>query len=116
MHPQAQRFIADLTELGLNPRIEAELIIYDVEPVDGAHAGQLIPTAVAISEVQQWPTVPPHWVHFAAAITFTKTNSRHSSRDGWNMHSRQITGWGRDARPGAGWLSHVRAVLGEATA
>ena len=34
---------------------------------------------------------------------------------GWLGHSRQIVGWGDDPDPIAGWVAHVRGVIGEAT-
>ena len=109
-----QVFIDDLTELGVNPRVEAELVIYRIEPVDGAHAGIAVETGVSVGELDPWPQAPPHWVHLPASIGFPETNRRASSKPAWLKHSRDIIGWG-DAPPGVWWTSHVRAVLGEAT-
>ena len=110
-----QGFIDALTQLGLNPAVEAELVIYRIEPVDGAHAGIEVETGVSADELALWPQAPPHWVHLPADIVFPKTNSRASAKSGWLRHSRDIIGWG-DAPPGVWWISHVRAVLGEARA
>ena len=115
MQPEAQRFIADLMELGLAPEVEAELVIYRVTPIDGGHAGTPVETGVSVDELSSWPQVPPHWVHLPASVRFPQTNSQPSPKSGWLMHSRQITGWG-DAPPAIGWVSHVRAVLSEAAA
>lgn len=108
-------FVDDMTRLGLQPRVEAGLVLYRVEPVDGARAGTPVETAVAINELARWPQVPPHWIHFLGDVTLSRTNSQPSPRPGWIMHSRQITGWGRDSDPGRGWAGHVRGVLSEAT-
>ena len=108
-----EAFIHDMSELGLEATLEAELVIYKVVAVDGAYAGKPIETGVGIGELQPWPQVPPHWLHFPAGLRFTSTNSRSSPKSGWLMHSRQITGWG-DASAGVAWASHVRAVLSEA--
>jgi len=108
-------FIQDMIELGLKATLGAELVIYQVVAVDGAHAGRPMETGVAIGELQPWPQVPPHWLHFPAALRFSCTNSKPSPKSGWLMHSRQITGWG-DAPAGVAWASHVRAVLSEAVA
>ena len=110
-----EAFIQDITELGFGATIEAELVIYQVVPIDGARAGESVQTGVGIDELQSWPQVPPHWLHFPDDVTFSRTNSRSSSKLGWSMHSRQITGWG-DARAGVAWASHVRAVLSEVVA
>ena len=109
-----QGFVDAMAGLGLNPRIEAELVIYEIEPVEGVHAGTKVETGVTVGELASWPQAPPHWVHLSSSVVFSNTNSQPSSRDGWKMHSRQISGWG-DAPPGVTWASHIRAVLGEAT-
>lgn len=108
-------FIQDMNELGFEATLEAEVVIYHVVAIDGAYAAEPIETAVATSEVQSWPHVPPHWLHFPACVKFSRTNSRPSPKSGWLMHSRQITGWG-DAPARVAWASHVRAVLSEAVA
>ena len=115
MEPSIQRFIDDMTALGLIPRVEAELVIYQITPIDGAHAGVVVETGVSSVELSLWPQAPPHWVHFPASINFRRTNSQPSPKPGWLMHSRQISGWG-DAPPGICWSSHLRAVLSEAIA
>ena len=115
MQREAQRFIADVTELGLDPTVEAELVIYRVTPIDGAHAGTPVETGSSLYELGSWPQVPPHWVHFPASVRFRQTNTQPSPKSGWLMHSRQITGWD-DAPPAVGWVSHIRAVLSEAVA
>jgi len=106
-------FIEQMARLGLHPRMEAGLVIYGLEPVEGALAGTVTDTAVAIDELARWPQVPPHWIHLSGDVTLSRTNSRPSPRPGWIMHSRQIADWGRDD-PGVAWASHVRGVLGEA--
>ena len=115
MQTGVEAFIQDITELGLEATLEAELVICQVLPVDGAHAGTPIETGVAIGELQPWPQVPPHWLHFPAGVRFSRTNRKPSPKSGWLMHSRQISGWG-DAPAGVAWASHVRAVLCEAVA
>ena len=103
-----------MTGLGFNPWIEAELVIFAIEPVEGAHAGAQVETGVTTEELGMWPQAPPHWIHLPSTITFAHTNSQASAKSKWLMHSRQISGWG-DAPAGVAWASHVRAVLGEAT-
>ena len=115
MQTGVEAFIQDMTELGFGATLEAELVIYTAEPVGGAYAGSPVETGVAIGELEPWPQVPPHWLHFPSAVKFSQTNSRASVRPGWLMHSRQVTGWG-DAPARVAWASHVRAVLSEAVA
>ena len=115
MQPSVQRFCDDLNELGLEPLVEGDLVVYRVTPVDGARAGTPLETGVSVDDLNSWPQAPPHWVHLPTDVQFPRTNSQPSSKPGWVMHSRQIASW-NDAPPGSGWASHVRAVLSEATA
>ena len=115
MQTGVDAFIQDMAELGFEATLEAELVIYTVEAVDGAYAGRPVVTGVGVGELAPWPQVPPHWLHFPSAVKFSQTNSQTSPKSGWLMHSRQITGWG-DAPAGVAWASHVRAVLSEAVA
>jgi hypothetical protein len=107
-------FIAGLKTCGANPNLSDGLVHYEVEPVEGAMRGTVVVTAVEVAEVQRWPLVPPHWIHLPSEVRFSRTNSQGSSKPGWLKHSRQIAGWGADARPERAWLSHVRAIIGEA--
>ena len=70
MNHGVQGFIHDLTELGLDPTVEAELVIYRIEPVDGAHASTTVETGVSANELSPWPQAPPHWIHLPASISF----------------------------------------------
>ena len=106
-------FVGDMAQLGFAPTVEAKLVIYEVTPIDGAHAGNVVQTGVSTDELTPWPQMPPHWVHLPASICFSSTNSQQSSKSGWLMHSREFSGWG-DAAPGISWAGHVRAVLSEA--
>ena len=115
MQPGVRRFIDELTGLGLDPAVEAELVVSRVTPVDGARAGTPVETGVALDELESWPELPPHWVHLPDGVHFRETNSKPSPKPGWLMHSRQLTGWG-DAPAGVAWAAHVRAVLSEAVA
>ena len=115
MQPGVEAFIQNMTELGFETTLEAELVICRVVALDGAFAGRTVETGVAIGELESWPHVPPHWLHFPVSVRFAQTNSQPSLKSGWLMHSRQITGWS-DAPAGIAWASHVRAVLSEAVA
>ncbi len=90
------------------------MVLYCSEPVDGFRAGLQVETAVSVEELARWPLVPPHWIHLPDAVHLLRTNSKPSSRAGWTMHSRQITEWGNEQNPAAGWAGHVRGVLSEA--
>ena len=110
-----QRFVDAIAEQGLEAVVVDGLVTFRVVPVGGAHDGEPVETGVSLEELGSWPQVPPHWVHLPEDIEFPKTNSKPSSKEGWLMHSRGAEEWG-NAPPGIEWVSHVRAVLGEATA
>ena len=113
MRTGVETFIQDMAGLGFEATLETELVIYRLMAVDGAYAGRSVETGVSVGELQPWPQVTPHWLHFPSAFKFSQTNSQPSPKPGWLMHSRQITGWG-DAPPAVAWASHVRAVLSQA--
>lgn len=107
-------FAAGLTAYGAAPTINDRHITYQVEVVEGRFAGQTVETAVAIDELARWPLVPPHWIYLHADVTFAATNTQPCTMTRWTGHSRQIVGWGNDSDVIAGWMAHVRGVIGEA--
>ncbi|TWD75078.1 hypothetical protein FB561_6515 [Kribbella amoyensis] len=109
------RFIADLDEEGHNPSRYAETVRYTVTCVAGRYAGQEVETGVSISELQGWPSVPPHWIHLRDEVNFPQTNT--DSQDcepGWRRHSRDTGPWTMNRKPILTWISHVRGMLGQA--
>ena len=107
-------FVEAMSELGLSPRVEAELVICHVTPVAGARAGSVVEVGVAVDELAAWPLTPPHWVHLPREVGFPRTNSQSSPKDGWLKHSRNIQNWG--SAPAANdWAAHLQAVLKDAT-
>ena len=108
-----EKFIGDMQRLGFDSRVEAGLVVYQIEPVDGARSGTTVETGVNVDELKPWPQVPPHWVHLPTDVVFSHTNSEASTKSGWLKHSRELTGWG-DAESAICWASHVRSVVCEA--
>jgi hypothetical protein len=109
-----EAFLEDLDRGGAEPRIVGDHVVYVVEAVEGRWAGEAVETAVEVGELERWPLLPPRWIHLPGDIVFPVTNSRPSTIATWTKHTRWITGWGREADPAAGWLAHVRSVIGEA--
>lgn len=110
-----EAFIAGLRRCGQEPTVEAGVVTFVVEPLAGAHAGAIVTTGVSANELVTWPAVPPHWIHLPGNVTFPRSNTQPSPIPGWLKHSRQISGWGNAAEPAQAWISHARAVVGEAT-
>ena len=113
MDTGVQKFVDDMTKAGFAPEVGAEVVTFQITPVDGARAGCSVDTGVSTGELDPWPQAPPHWIHFPVDVTLSRTNSQASPKQGWLMHSRNLAGWG-DAPPAVSWASHIRAVLSEA--
>ncbi len=109
------RFIAGLRVCGTEATVESGIVVFTV--VAAARSGPLVTQAgVAVAELATWPAVPPHWVHFPAAVRFKATNaSPVETLPGWVRHSREIRGWGDAEEPAQAWLAHLRRVLEDAS-
>ena len=106
----AQQFIDDMTADG--PRI-----LYDITPVNGALAGQVVATGVSLNEVQSWPAVPPHWIHLPETVRFEQTNIDSSDcAPGFVRYSRDDNYADTSIAPARAWLSHVRGFVSIAIA
>ncbi|APZ35590.1 hypothetical protein BOH66_16150 [Microbacterium aurum] len=112
-----QEFIDDMTAAGAPARADGPRILYEVTPVGGALAGQVVTTGVSISEVQSWPAVPPHWVHLPETILFEQTNMDSTDcAPGFVRHSREYNYTDMSVPPARAWLSHVRGFISIAIA
>lgn len=109
------RFIADLEEEGHAPVRCGEAVRYTVVPAAGRYAGQKVETGVSVSELQGWPSVPPHWIHLREDVAFAQTNiDTQDCEAGWRRHSREAGPWQMTRKPILIWISHVRGMLGQA--
>lgn len=107
-------FIAGLADCGITAVVRHDIVTFAVTPIDGSHAGLEVEVGVGVDELGGWPAVPPHWVHLPDTVRFTTTNSSPSSVPGWLKHSRGTPNWGNATHPAQAYVSHVRAVIGEA--
>ncbi|WP_406813869.1 hypothetical protein [Mycobacterium sp. M23085] len=108
----ARRFADEMTAAGAPVRAEPGRLMYEVLAVGGALAGQLIETGVSLVEVQNWPLVPPHWVHLPDTVEFDATNCDTTDcPPGWRRHSRQFAFTDMSIPPATAWLRHVRGLL-----
>ena len=106
-------FRAGLQRCGLDTVVRDGVVVFNVVPVGGKHAGESIESGVGLDELTAFPSAAPHWVHLPASVTFGRTNTQPSPIRGWLKHSRNIKDWGNAAEPAQAWIAHVRAVLGE---
>jgi len=110
----ADKFITGLRACGTDAAVQEGVVVFTV--VAAGRSGPLTtPTGVAVSELEAWPAVPPHWVHLPATVQFIATNaSPAETLPGWVRHSRDIKGWGDAEEPAQAWLAHLRRVLEDA--
>lgn len=109
--------MADLAAVGIDATLEYGVVRYQLAATSGALLGEPVDTAVSVSELQAWPTVPPHWLHFPASVQFAATNSDQTEvLPGWQRHSRDIGPWDMSRPPIQSWLAHVRGVMASAIA
>jgi hypothetical protein len=109
-------FLAGLQRCGTSSILQGNIVTFAVEAASGTRAGQPTMTGVSVDELTMWPTVPPHWLHFPAEITFAQTNiDANDTLPGWLRHSRQIVGWGDAHEHAQAWIAHVRSVLESAS-
>jgi hypothetical protein len=110
----ADKFVAGLRACGTDASVDSGIVVFTV--VATGRSGPLAtPTGVAVSELEGWPAIPPHWVHLPAAVQFASTNpSTSDTLPGWVRHSRDIKGWGDAEEPAQAWLAHLRRVLQDA--
>lgn len=110
-----ERFVADLRQLSISVIERGPLAIYRIVPLTGVFAGTELESAVAISELDKWHSVAPHWIH--TPVNIPSSNQQPSEGGcGWWRYSRPFPGRidASDA-PGREWIAHVRLVLAEAT-
>lgn len=107
-----QRFIDDMAKAGIEVRVDGARLTYEVLAVGGSLSGQLVPTGVSLSEVQNWPQIPPHWVHLPDTVTLEPTNCDVvDCPSGWRRHSREFQLTDTSVAPALVWIRHVRGLL-----
>lgn len=100
--------MAALAEMGfaLEQRGNLVLVTLDVEPPElpGPHQ-------VGADPPNDFPGVPPHWLHLRRDLSLPDGGGRESELgDGWRKWSRQHPKWvgGAGVRE---WLAHTRSLL-----
>ncbi|WP_149408126.1 hypothetical protein [Rhodococcus sp. ANT_H53B] len=108
----ARRFMDDMAAAGALVHAEEGRLMFEVDAVGGAMAGHRVTTGVSVSEVQNWPQIPPHWVHLPDTVVFTETNSdEQDCPPGWKRHSRDFGEVDTSVPLALAWIRHVRGLL-----
>jgi len=102
----------DMSAAGAATRFDGSRLLYEVLAVSGPFVGQTVTTGVSISELQNWPQIPPHWVHLPDTVTFSETNSDVvDCPPGWKRHSRDFRLTDMSVPPALAWIRHVRGLV-----
>jgi hypothetical protein len=106
-------FVSGLAGQGIETVRRESLVVYRLEPVTGALAGECVETGVVVDELSGWPHTPPHWIHVPIALKIP--GGQGGSVAGWSRYSRPHPGR-LDAAPSPAkvWIAHVREFLGHA--
>lgn len=106
-------FVAGLAAQCIETETRGPLIVYRLEPLAGARAGQLVETGVAVGDLSGWPMTPPHWIHVPNDMNIP--SGQGSELPGWSRYSRPHPGRLDAApNPAQAWVAHVREFLGHA--
>lgn len=108
-------FRSGLEELDISVENRGALVVYRLVPLSGSMATKEVETGVEVSELDGWPTAPPHWVHVPDDVRIPGGSTQPSSLAGWSRYSRPHPGRLDASRaPTREWVAHVRALLGTA--
>jgi len=110
-----QAFVDTVTVAGLQVEVRDPIVLVLVDVPLGRHAGAEI--WVGADPPQEFPAIPPHWVHLPESIDLADGGKQASELGaGWAKWSRPHKRWVDCAAPGAQWLAHTRALLAQAQA
>ena len=108
-----ERFMAGLAELGLRPEKLDSLVVVklDVAVTERADLSE-----VGADPPNNFPNIPPHWLHLRKELALPKGAGRASELgDGWRKWSRQHPNWKGGDNAAQAWLAHARSLLLTAT-
>ncbi len=100
--------MADLEDLGLKPEQRGKLVVValDVAPVrvPGPHE-------VGADPPDDYPNVPPHWLHLRGLVLCEDPGRQSELGDEWRKWSRAHPKWSGGDNAGRLWVAHARSLL-----
>jgi hypothetical protein len=115
MNVGIQSFVDAMTRAGRKVEVRDPIVLVLVDAPLGCHAGTEV--WVGADPPQDFPTIPPHWVHLADSIELAQGGKQASELGaGWAKWSRPHKRWTDGVSPASQWLAHARALLEAATA
>ncbi len=107
------RFVEQLSRLGFEVERRDQLAVVHLAGPSGGGAGEAV--ALGADPPNDYPSVPPHWLHLPAGLSLPEGNPRSSELGSeFRKWSRPHPSWVGDERSGQRWLAHARSLLAEA--
>ena len=105
--------MAGLVEFGVRPEQRGSFVIVRLEV---AVAGRTDLSIVGTDPPEDFPNIPPHWLHLRKQLALPGEVGRSSQLgDGWRKWSRQHPSWRGGDKAVQAWLAHARSLLLQAT-
>lgn len=112
--PGPDEFAEELSKLGFETERRGAIVVVHVDVPLGPLAGSVV--AVGTDPPNDFPRVPPHWVHLPEKIDLPGGKRQPSELGaGWSKWSRQHPRWRAERAAPNQWLAHVRSLLAEAS-
>jgi hypothetical protein len=113
MNAGVQKFIEAMQAMERALDVRDPIVLVRIDPPVGPHAGELV--WVGADPPQDFPTIPPHWVHLSTAIELAGGGGQASELGvGWAKWSRPHKQWVGGDSAAREWVAHARALLGSA--
>lgn len=113
MNAGVQAFEQAMKTMGLRVDVRDPIVLVELDVPLGPHSGELV--WVGADPPQDFPTIPPHWVHLPANVNLEGGGKQASELgEGWAKWSRPHKLWVDGDSPGGQWVAHARALLGSA--
>lgn len=110
MNAGVARFVEAMTSAGRKTEVHDGIVRVLVDVPLGRYGGTEV--WVGADPPQDFPTIPPHWVHLPDSIDLADGRKEASELGaGWAKWSRPHKRWIDGTNPASQWLAHIRALL-----
>ncbi len=112
--PGPDEFAESLSRIGRKTERRGAIVIVQVDAPLGPLAGTVV--GVGADPPNDFPRVPPHWVHLPERIELPGGKRQASELGpGWSKWSRKHPRWRADLSSASQWIAHVRSLLAAAS-
>lgn len=104
-----ERFMAGLAALGFAPERRGSLVVVELDIVVAERPDL---SEVGADPPNDFPNVPPHWLHVRRDLVLPKGGGRGSELgEAWRKWSRKHPSWKGGRNAAREWLAHARSLL-----